>query len=96
MGFIRLLISPPRPSALTDMPASVNRFLCRKGYTAITLFGRLFTREEASAAHLNKKYPFLVSATCGFSFFCSRESESIRLYAKSFHISSRLIGTGKE
>ena len=59
MGFIRLLISPPRPSALTDMPASVNRFLCRKGYTAITLFGRLFTREEASAAHLNKKYDAL-------------------------------------
>ena len=55
MGFIRLLISPPRPSALTDMPATVNRFLCRKGYTAITLFGRLFTREESSATRLNKK-----------------------------------------
>jgi hypothetical protein len=59
MGFIRLLISPPRPSALTDMPATVNRFLCRKGYTAITLFGRLFTREEESAARLNKKYDAL-------------------------------------
>ena len=59
MGFIRLLISPPRPSALTDMPATVNRFLCRKGYTAITLFGRLCTREEESAARLNKKYDAL-------------------------------------
>ena len=59
MGFIRLLISPPRPSALTDMPATVNRFLCRKGYTAITLFGRLFTREEESAVRLNKKYDAL-------------------------------------
>ena len=43
MGFFRLLIAPPRPSALTDMPAKVTRFLCRKGYTAITLFGQLFT-----------------------------------------------------
>ena len=56
MGFIRLLLAPPRPSSVVDMPATVNRFLCRKGYTAITLFGRLFTREEASAAYLNKKY----------------------------------------
>ena len=59
MGFFRLLIAPPRPSALTDMPAKVNRFLCREGYTAITLFGQLFTREEASAERLNKRYDAL-------------------------------------
>ena len=59
MGILRLLFFPSRPSKLVDMPATVNRFLCRKGYTAITLFGHLFTREQRAADRLNGKYDAL-------------------------------------
>ena len=46
----------PRPRAVIDMPATVNRWLCRKRYTAITLFGHIYTREQKAADKMNGKW----------------------------------------
>ena len=38
------------------MRATVSRLWCRKGYQAITLFGRIYTREQAMADSLNGRF----------------------------------------
>jgi hypothetical protein len=48
-----------RPSRQTDMRATVSRLWCRKGYQAITLFGHIFTREQAMADSLNRRFDTL-------------------------------------
>ncbi|MBR2103448.1 MAG: hypothetical protein IJ928_11985 [Prevotella sp.] len=58
MNFLKLIIRAPRPNRVIDMPASVNRFFCRKGYAAITLFGHIFTGEQHDADRMNKGYTF--------------------------------------
>lgn len=55
MNFLLSIFCSPRPGAVVDMPASVSKWLCRKGYTAITLFGRIYTREQAAADRLNAR-----------------------------------------
>lgn len=40
------------------MPASVNRFLCRKNYAAITMFGFIFTHDQEDADLLNHKVTY--------------------------------------
>ena len=49
----------PRPSAMGDMKASVSRFWCRKGFTAATVFGRIYTRTQEAADHLNNRFDAL-------------------------------------
>lgn len=44
-----------KPSKITDMRATVSRLWCRKGYQAITLFGHIYTREQAMADSLNRR-----------------------------------------
>ena len=41
------------------MRATVSRLWCRKGYQAITLFGHIFTREQAMADSLNRRFDTL-------------------------------------
>ena len=48
-----------KPSKITDMRATVSRLWCRKGYQAITLFGRIYTREQAMADSLNRRFDTL-------------------------------------
>ena len=48
-----------KPSKITDMRATVSRLWCRKGYSAITLFGRIYTREQAMADSLNRRFDTL-------------------------------------
>ena len=38
---------------MPDMPATVSRFWCRRGYLGITLFGHIFTRSEEEAKRFN-------------------------------------------
>ena len=45
-----------KPSKTLDMRATVSRLWCRKGYQAITLFGRIYTREQAMADSLNGRF----------------------------------------
>ncbi|MBO4786570.1 MAG: hypothetical protein IKZ61_05090 [Prevotella sp.] len=56
MNLLTAIVKSKRPSRIKDMPASVNSFLCRKGYSGITLFGRIFTNEQGIADSLNGKY----------------------------------------
>lgn len=56
MNLLTAIVRSKRPSSIKDMPASVNSFLCRKGFSGITLFGRIFTNEQGIADHLNKRY----------------------------------------
>jgi len=49
----------PRPSGIDDMKASVSRFWCRKGFTAATVFGRIYTRTQEAADHLNDRFDAL-------------------------------------
>ncbi len=48
-----------RPSNIVDMPATVNRFWCRKGYMAITFFGRIFTGNQDDADRFNRFFDSL-------------------------------------
>ena len=48
-----------KPSKITVMRATVSRLWCRKGYQAITLFGRIYTREQAMADSLNRRFDTL-------------------------------------
>lgn len=41
------------------MRATVSRLWCRKGYQAITLFGRIYTREQSMADSLNRRFDTL-------------------------------------
>lgn len=56
MNLLTAIVRSKRPSRINDMPASVNSFLCRKGYSGITLFGRIFTNEQGVADSLNGRY----------------------------------------
>ena len=53
MNILLSIFFSPRPRGVIDMPATVSKWLCRKGYTAITLFGRIYTREQVEADKLN-------------------------------------------
>ena len=55
MNLLTAIIKAKRPSRIKDMPALVNTFLCRKGFSGITLFGRIFTNEQGIADHLNAR-----------------------------------------
>jgi len=49
----------PRPEQISDMQASVNRFWCRKGFEAATVFGHIFTRTQEQADRLNARFDAL-------------------------------------
>ena len=59
MNLLRLLFRSPRPASVSDMPAEVSRLWRRKGFTAMTVFGHIFTSEQAMADHLNSKFSTL-------------------------------------
>lgn len=56
MNLLSVIFKAKRPSRITDMPAMVNTFLCRKGFSGITLFGWIFTNSQSVADSLNSKY----------------------------------------
>ena len=43
-----------KPSKITAIKAKKNKFLCPIGFTAITLFGTIFTRSESLANNINR------------------------------------------
>ena len=43
-----------RPKNTTKIIAKINKFLCPSGFSAITLFGVIYVRSEASLAKINK------------------------------------------
>ena len=43
-----------RPKNTTKIIAKINKFLCPSGFSAITLFGIIYVRNEASLAKINK------------------------------------------
>lgn len=55
MNLLTAIVKAKRPSRIKDMPALVNTFLCRKGFSGITIFGRIFTNEQDVADHLNAR-----------------------------------------
>lgn len=55
MNLLKIIFRSPRPAAVNDMRAEVSRLWRRKGYTAMTVFGRIFTSEQAVADHLNRR-----------------------------------------
>ena len=62
MNLLTAIIKAKRPSRIKDMPALVNTFLCRKGFSGITLFGRIFTNDdtlETGAEHGEQLAVFL-------------------------------------
>ena len=43
-----------KPKNTTKIIAKINKFLCPSGFSAITLFGIIYVRTEASLARINK------------------------------------------
>lgn len=58
MNIFKLIFRAPRPNTVSDMPASVNRFFCRKNYAAITMFGFIFTHDQDDADLLNNRVTY--------------------------------------
>jgi len=58
LNIFALIFRAPRPDTVIDMPASVNRFFCRKGFAAITMFGHIFTGEQEDADRLNARFTY--------------------------------------
>ena len=58
LNLFSLVFRAPRPDTVIDMPASVNRLFCRKGYAAITMFGHIFTAEQHDADRLNTRLTY--------------------------------------
>ncbi|MBQ4632106.1 MAG: hypothetical protein IJB46_01975 [Prevotella sp.] len=52
--FAKIIFKSQPPSSITVMKAERNKAFCRKGYMAIMLFGRLFTRDNNVAEELNR------------------------------------------
>ena len=83
----------PRPSAMGDMKASVSRFWCRKGFTAATVFGRIYTRTQEAADHLNNRFDALKN----HEMIHLRQAQSthdswLLFYVRYFWYSLRAIG----
>lgn len=56
MNLLTAILSAKRPSRIKDMPAMTNTFLCRKGFSGITFFGRIYTNNQDVADSLNREY----------------------------------------
>lgn len=59
MNILKVIFRAPRPSNISDMPATVTRWWNKKNYAAITFFGYIFTSGENIAHHLNNRYDSL-------------------------------------
>ena len=83
----------PRPSGMADMKATVSRFWCRKGFTAATVFGRIYTRTQEAADHLNSRFDALKN----HEMIHLRQAQSthdswLLFYVRYFWYSLRAIG----
>lgn len=83
----------PRPSGMADMKAKVNRFWCRKGFTAATVFGRIYTRSQEAADQLNSRFDALKN----HEMIHLRQAQSthdswLLFYVRYFWYSLRAIG----
>ena len=59
MNLLKLIFRAPRPASVSDMPAEVSRLWKRKGFTAMTVFGHIFTSEQSMADSLNGRFNML-------------------------------------
>ena len=78
---------------MADMKASVSRFWCRKGFTAATVFGRIYTRTQEAADHLNNRFDALKN----HEMIHLRQAQSthdswLLFYVRYFWYSLRAIG----
>jgi len=88
-----LIWRAPRPSGITDMPATVSRFWCRKGYEAATVFGHIFTRTQEQADRLNARFDALKNHEMIHLKQAQSTGNSWMLfYLRYFWYSARLIG----